>query len=701
MSGSSVTGRTCGVKGDVRSFSRLRRVVLRVAQGNLARWICRLCTLTFVALAFPANATGGPTEGSFVLDNDTKASIIVSAESDYYVNKIHAFAAKELARHLELIQGSVVPVHDSSEATAAERLFYVGIPPEAGSGDSLEPEEARYRITENAVYLYGRDVLKWTKRKSALGLLKRDENQAGTLSAVYMFLENELGVRWVYPGDSGVVYQERDVITLPPKTCRWVPKLAQRRLRVESVWIHSRTGKKLHPEQHAPAALRQQDDIDNLMDEQVTWSRRVRLGESIQLPFGHAFTQWWEKYGAEHPEWFAKGPDGGRGVNREDRTVPPHAVHLCVSNPDVPRQVVREWLAAREAGKAGDYINACPNDGRSFCTCDECMALDGVSYDAFDSYNEFRDAPKSDRYVYFYNSIVREARRHVADARVCTYAYSSYRYPPEERKLHPGIILSVVSDDVAYFRGWREAGARQFFVRPNVMHGQVRTVIMPITARTIYDDFQSTFDFGVIGFNYDAFTGRWPLQALTYYTFSRAHLAPDRPFEDVAAEYYAAFGAAADDVRRFYAFWMKRTYESRAAVQQDFSDFSGGTYQRKRAWCRNIADYYNATDFEKSEAFLQRGLEKELKPRQRKRLRQLLLANRNQHLLFDAIDLANRYKQGDVAAEESKQATRDLMTFRKEHEEELTHICWPLVFWQEVKRNSDPALMKKWCPEEF
>jgi hypothetical protein len=35
------------------------------------------------------------------------------------------------------------------------------------------------------------------------------------------------------------------------------------------------------------------------------WLKRMRMGESLILNYGHAFTRWWHKYGKAHPEYFA------------------------------------------------------------------------------------------------------------------------------------------------------------------------------------------------------------------------------------------------------------------------------------------------------------------------------------------------------------------------------------------------------------
>ncbi len=57
--------------------------------------------------------------------------------------------------------------------------------------------------------------------------------------------------------------------------------------------------------------------------------------------YGHAFTDWWKKYGAEHPEWFQL-VNGQRGP-----TKPGGSYSMCVSNPEFQHKIVELWKERR------------------------------------------------------------------------------------------------------------------------------------------------------------------------------------------------------------------------------------------------------------------------------------------------------------------------------------------------------------------
>jgi hypothetical protein len=51
----------------------------------------------------------------------------------------------------------------------------------------------------------------------------------------------------------------------------------------------------------------------------------------------------------------------------------------------------------------------------------------------------------------------------------------------------------------------------------------------------------------------------WATQGLNLYVLTRLHWRPDWPVEKIMAEYYEAFGAAKNDVRRYFEYWETQT----------------------------------------------------------------------------------------------------------------------------------------------
>jgi len=97
-------------------------------------------------------------------------------------------AAGELRKHLELISGE-----KGGAAHAARGRFVLGAAPDGVPAPRPFTSHALER--DGTLYFWGDD-----SRPSGEG------TRYGTLFAVYGFLEKHLGVRWVEPGDRGIVF---------------------------------------------------------------------------------------------------------------------------------------------------------------------------------------------------------------------------------------------------------------------------------------------------------------------------------------------------------------------------------------------------------------------------------------------------------------------------------------------------------------
>jgi len=193
-----------------------------------------------------------------------------------------------------------------------------------------------------------------------------------------------------------------------------------------------------------------------VVDEARQWVRRNRAGVSafdkpyschFMMNAGHAFTDWWARYGAAHPEYFAMGPDGSR--------VPatPRFAKLCVSNPEVVERVL-EQMERQLAGNPAGTVSASPNDGWGFCLCPKCRAMDEpdaekltLTYEKAEELTPGMDLAYqallgggvavthvwlTDRYMKFWNTLARRLQERHPDrpVTVCAWAYAAVRKPP-------------------------------------------------------------------------------------------------------------------------------------------------------------------------------------------------------------------------------------------------------------------------------
>ena len=223
------------------------------------------------------------------------------------------------------------------------------------------------------------------------------------------FLEEALGVRFLWPGELGKVVPQRDTIDIGTMDLRLTPRLTQRKIRMAGGWGDrmAKGGEQLGVDGEDYARLYQAAQAT--VSEDAGWAGWHRLGGSLRLAAGHSFGDYWERFGESHPEWFAMAPNGSR-----DQSASPHRARLCVSNRELIEQVARDRIALIErTGQQSVAIG--PNDGgtTSFCVCDECEALDAPSerkimltdFSPGQNRRQFEHVPLTDRYMDFFNGI--------------------------------------------------------------------------------------------------------------------------------------------------------------------------------------------------------------------------------------------------------------------------------------------------------
>src|SRR5262249_18486408 len=114
----------------------------------------------------------------------------------------------------------------------------------------------------------------------------------GSRYAVTTFLENRLGIRYLLPGELGKVVPRREPITVGDFQHRFAPTLTQRHIR--SMGYHDRLQVGLDR-----LGFTKADYVRLLADAQRTplespdWFGWQRLGGSLKLNSGHAFTHLW------------------------------------------------------------------------------------------------------------------------------------------------------------------------------------------------------------------------------------------------------------------------------------------------------------------------------------------------------------------------------------------------------------------------
>lgn len=503
-------------------------------------------------------------------------------------NVSERIAADELRHHFVKATGGSFRIVTETAPKSGLRRFYVGRAAANGGVDvaALKPEERIVKGIDGDVFLAGGD------RGGNGGYRPGDTGGKacfGTLYAAYDFLENEMGVRWIWPGELGEVVPKRAIPMIDGVERRGREPLVLRKFGGEPDTDKIPTG----------GTMLGWNDIDNArkdVERRRVWLMRNRIGARRKFNGSHAFTDWWQRYGKDHPEYFNLLPNGKREPLKGDDTG--RNVTLCVSQPKLWRQIVENWSKSGAVRPQPYYVpcvNVCENDSPGMCVCSNCRAWDapdplfavndywnGSGKCPLDRKGRFRrladvqwgetggskvllSLPSvTDRYLKFYNAVLAEARRKVPNAVVYGYAYANYLAAPKETKVSDGVIISFVprmyfpytKSESDYFRkhwmGWRNAGANQLIYRPNYMLAGAN---MPInTARRIASDIGFAARNGMMAISQDSLTGVWSAQALQNYVVTRLMREPELGYEKALDEFVSAFGPAAKEMKAYCSF---------------------------------------------------------------------------------------------------------------------------------------------------
>lgn len=467
-------------------------------------------------------------------------------------------AALEVQEHVQRITGALLPIATvGSEASyPGKKFIYVGASTAtAAAGIStaaMTIEHYVIRTIGGDLHIVGRDAGQddWTDLTDC---------QPGTLFGVYHFLQDVLGVRWVWPGESGVFTPITATLTVPALNIAFGPAMSQRKYRTPRIGLYLGGGTTYGfgvPVLPASGTVR-----SALANDELRWLRRMRMGTRKSPSFAHSFTTWWSTYGAAHPEYFAQLLPG--------RTQPHPAadrVKLHVNSPAVWQQRVDDWVAAG----AGTNLNICPNDSRSHCVCSACLSWDRPAQSP-ETVFDGSDAQLGDRHARFYTEIANRVKVINPNTTVYGYAYDTYRNAPLEATVPDNVALAYIpgapsdttldgiAETEANVLGWIAHGCTQMYLRPNWMLSAHAGPFWP--TRRLGEHFKRMTASGNIkGFDSDSSCSSYGGFGFYYYLVCRLIADPSLAVDAILDEYCSAFGGAGPRVRDYLAFWENFAY---------------------------------------------------------------------------------------------------------------------------------------------
>ena len=391
--------------------------------------------------------------------------------------------------------------------------------------DGLPSEGFRIRSVGQDIHIVGRD----TPKVGAHTVAARVGMEPGTLFGTYEFLERYYGMLFAWHDDLGTV--------APP----------QKDLAVRSMHIVD-----------APDCSYRQFTKSPAGQANEVFGRRLRLGHPLEVRHEHNWHRVMspDVYGRQHPEWFAE-------IN--GKRYPKHysekrGGQVCTSNPAVVAHFADAAIEHFNKNPRSDMFSIAANDGRKFCTCRKCQALDSG-----------RTRPDgrrviTDRIITFSNQVAERVARVHPDKRLGVIIYLDYKYPPVNAKPHPMLFLVHPTNsgfsqgayyegdewsEAAMERGWHKAAGT--FYKYDIWHYDQTPLYMiaPVTKHLIAKCRAQT-SHGVDG-GYHYIARSYELLGAGHYLLSRLLWDDDFDAEEAERKYYAAlYGPAAGDVKAYY-----------------------------------------------------------------------------------------------------------------------------------------------------
>jgi len=471
-------------------------------------------------------------------------------------------AAVTLADCIERIGGVRPKILETLPDPVPARAIWVGHQPAMDAAfpgmdfTFRHPEEIVLAANENHVAITGRD--RWDPKHLVFDdgrkTIQGKQLEYGTANAVFTFLQERIGVRWLYPGKLGTDYPGADSLRIAPFTYRYHPQFRAR----SGVFAQLNRGKK--------------------EDDGQIWVKHQRLLlDSLYLEGGHPLKDWWEKYHETKPELFALQPDGTRGTFPKD----PESKKLCEGEPAVWQTWLKEMEQRFTEYPYWQTLPTVANDGyySGHCTDPRSRAWDPnpseskllIEVQWADGRSE-KWPPLSDRYANFANKLseLAKARFPDRDYFILMNAYGEVGNPaPLKTKLRDDVLVMAVHNfhmrhpaerdpKMQQFAEWAKL-AKQIVWRPNLGNQAGLAWGFPdVPLQQTMKDFRFVADRGTIGLFFDMYYENRANLSPYYYLVGQLAWNPQADGNAILEDFYQrSYGPAAPAMKRYWTLLEK------------------------------------------------------------------------------------------------------------------------------------------------
>ena len=489
--------------------------------------------------------------------------IVIAKEAPEVVR----LAASELQYCLTKISGSRLPIV-SDDAAEPGPCIFVGRSRLTDAlnleADALYPEGFVVASVDNGLVILGED-----HDRPSRGPLPIDPRQShkGTLFGVYRFLEECLGVRWLWPGETGEVVPVQ-------RPFKW-PVNVQIRDKPKMLWRHLFlcSGSNLTAEDQKAIQL---------------WYLRMGMGVSVGTPY--SFQHSWlhhlrgNRHFAAHPEYFSLLKGRRTPFPLDEKGKPTRGSQLCTTTAEVTRLIAAR-LRSRYSTMVDTIVSLSPNDGLGFCECRKCREIDRPGL--YEKHQGYHGLVLSDRIFSFVSGVARRVRTTHPDLRMGCFAYTVARPAPRGLNgVDPNVAISFTQEISRFSRDpelrerhrqrldrWLACG-NKVIIRDYLGYYGFGNILAPQT-RWIADYVQSVARHRkqILGCYSETMCSDLSVDPLNYYVLAKLCWDPSRSREQIVSDYFAAgFDKAAARIRDFYGLLESKYC---AAPSQRAAHFTG------------------------------------------------------------------------------------------------------------------------------